>query len=157
MDPKLVYWTAAQLNMGAVVLCALLGVRRARERAFEAHKRLMLVSAGLVLLFLVSYVFKVSFLGREQLERWEPLYRNVLHFHETCVLAMVVCGALALVQARRLGLPRGPESPEIGWEELVRGLRWHRGLGRAGVLASLLGFASAAIVLWGMYARAGLP
>ncbi len=154
MDAKLVYWSAALANMALIVVIALVGVRRARARAFDAHRRSMLTVAWLVLAFLVSYVFKVAVLGREQLELWAPSYRNTLHFHETCVLIMVLGGFGAIVLARRLGLPRGPTSPQVEPERLARGLRWHRWLGRGAVIASVLGLLSATYVLQGMYARA---
>ena len=103
----------------------------------------------------VDNVMRAHSLRPHTLEGHLVLYRSVLHFHETCVLVMLVCATAALLQARRLGLPRGPDSPEIEITKLVSGLRWHRVLGRTGVIASLLGFASATVVLWGMFARAG--
>jgi uncharacterized membrane protein YozB (DUF420 family) len=155
MDPKLVYWSAALLNLAAVVAFALVGWRRARGRELEAHRRSMLTASWLVAAFLVSYGLKVAFLGREQLELWDPAYLRALHVHEICVLLMLLCGGGALVQARRLGLPRGPASPPIEPRRLARGLRLHRALGRSGIAASALGLLTAAYVLWGMYERAG--
>jgi uncharacterized membrane protein YozB (DUF420 family) len=155
MDAKLVYWSAALANMIAVVICALVGVRRARAGAYAAHRRSMLTAAWLVLAFVGSYVLKLVFLGREQLELWEASYRTVLQVHETCVLVMVAGGIGAIVQARRLGLPRTPESVELEPGRLQRGLRWHRGMGRSAVIASVLGLLTASYVLWGMYERAG--
>jgi uncharacterized membrane protein YozB (DUF420 family) len=155
MDPKLLYWTAALVNLGAVVACALVGWRRARRRELQAHRRSMLAGAWLVLGFLVSYVLKVLWLGREQLELWDPAYVRVLHVHELFVLLLLLCGSGALVQARRLGLPRGPDSRPIGARELARGLRAHRWLGRIGIASSIFGLLTAAYVLWGMYERAG--
>ena len=52
MDPKVIYWTAALANLTAVVACAGLGWRRARQRDFRAHRRLMLTASWLVLAFL---------------------------------------------------------------------------------------------------------
>jgi uncharacterized membrane protein YozB (DUF420 family) len=157
MDPKLVYWSAALVDLGAVVTCALVGWRRARRRDFQAHRRAMLSACWLVVAFLVSYVAKVALLGREQLELWEARYVRALHVHESFVLLMLLCGIGALVQARRLGLPRAPGSAPIEPARLARGVRLHRGLGRVGVVASALAFATAAYVLSGMYGRAGSP
>src|SRR5262245_54268074 len=79
MDPKLLYWSAALIDLAAVVAFALVGWRRARRREFHAHRRSMLAASGLVAAFLVSYLAKVALLGREQLELWAPVYVRVLH------------------------------------------------------------------------------
>ena len=155
MDAKLVYWTAALVNLAAVVALALLGWRRARRGEFQAHRRAMLGACWLVVAFLVSYLLKVGVLGREVLGIWAPRYVNSLHVHESFVLLMLLCGLGALLQARRLGLPRGPDSPPIEAGRLSRGVRIHRWLGRIGVVASACAFGTAAYVLWGMYERAG--
>jgi uncharacterized protein DUF420 len=155
MDPKLLYWTAALVNLGAVVVCAGVGLRRVRRRELEAHRRSMLAAAWLVAAFLVSYGLKVALLGHEQLELWDARYVRGLHVHESFVLGMLACGGAALFQARRLGLPRGPSSPPFEARRLARELRLHRWLGRIGIASSACGFATAAYVLWGMYERAG--
>ena len=154
MDPKVIYWSAALANLAAVVVCAALGWRRARQREFAAHRRLMLTASWLVLAFLGSYVIKVIALGREQLELWGERYVRTLYVHEVLVTLMLICGIMALVMARRLGLPRGPASPPIEASRLARGVRRHRGAGRIAIVASAAGLATAAYVLWGMYARA---
>jgi uncharacterized membrane protein YozB (DUF420 family) len=155
MDPKLVYWTAALVDLGAVVGFALRGWRLARRRDFQAHRRSMLIACGLVAAFLVSYLLKVALLGREQLALWDARHVRALHVHESFVMLMLVCGVGALIQARRLGLPRGPGSPALEPARLARGLRLHRGLGRAGIAAAAGAFLTASYVLWGMYERAG--
>ena len=155
MDPKLAYWTAALLNMFVVVASAFAGVRLARRGEYAAHRRRMLLSAWLVAAFLASYLVKIATLGPEPLDAWEPLYRGVLWTHEACVAAMVLAGATALVQARRLDLPRGPDSRPLAPERLARGTRIHRAAGRTAVAASLAGLLTAAWVLLGMYRRAG--
>jgi uncharacterized membrane protein YozB (DUF420 family) len=154
VDARLLYWTAALLNMAVVVACALSGLRRVRRGDYLGHRRRMQLGAWLVAAFLGSYALKVALLGREPLELWEPFYVQVLRFHELCVAAMVAGGATALAQARRLGLPRGAGSPALEPRRLERGLRLHRGAGWTAVVASALGLASAVVVLWGMYARA---
>lgn len=155
MDPKVAYWTAALVNLGAVVVCAALGWRRARRREFAAHRRAMLLACGLVVAFLVSYVLKVALLGREQLGTWDPRYVRMLHVHESFVMLMLIGGAAALVQARRLDLPRGPHSRPLEPRRLARGLGVHRWSGRVAIVSSLFGLLTAAYVLWGMYERAG--
>ena len=39
MDPKLVYWTLALVDLGAVAACLLAGVRRIRRRDVPGHRQ----------------------------------------------------------------------------------------------------------------------
>jgi uncharacterized membrane protein YozB (DUF420 family) len=145
--PKLAYWTWAFANMLLLVGLAALGVRRVRVRQVAAHRRFMLSAAALVLLFVTSYVAKVLVLGRELLHAWEPFYVMVLRVHEACIAVMLTAGALALVQARVRGLARGV--PPRGRTRL------HRAAGWTALAAGVLGIATAAVVLAGMYQRLG--
>jgi len=141
LDPKLIYWTAALANMVAILCLAVVGVRRVRRREIAGHRRLMLTAAALVGLFLVSYLAKVGWLGREQLELWDARYVWTLRFHETCVLVMVLAGLRAIW----LGAKTGFSDP-------LRA-RSHRRAGRTALVAAGLGVTSAAYVLFGMYER----
>ncbi len=140
-DPKLVYWTAALVNMGIALGLAVAGVRRVRRRDVAGHRRFMLGATALVGLFLVSYVAKVAWLGRERLELWDPRYVWTLRFHETCVLTMVIAGGRALW----LGAREGFRDSERAWV--------HRRAGRIALISAGLGVLSATYVLYGMYER----
>jgi len=155
LDPKLAYWTWALANFAGVVACAGLGVRGIRRRDVRTHRRCMLAAAGLVGLFLASYVLKVIFLGREDLGLWSAPAVAVLRAHETCILLMLVAGATAGTRAWRFrrSLPAGPLLPPS--EVTRRGRLAHRRAGWTAVVASGLALATAAVVLAGMYARAG--
>lgn len=146
-DPKVAYWTLALANMLAIVVLAAVAVRRVRRREVAGHRRLMLVAASLVGLFLASYVVKLFLLGREQLELWDPRYVNTLRFHETCVAVMVLAGARALWLGARRGAKQGFTDPARA--------RSHRIAGRTALVSALLGLASASYVLFGMYERLG--
>jgi uncharacterized membrane protein YozB (DUF420 family) len=156
MDPKLVFWTGALVNMSAIVCLAALGVRERRRGAIAAHRRRMLAAGSLVALFLAAYAVKLALLGREDRSAWDATSVWVLRIHELCVLTMVVAGGLAAARGRRLartrhatGNPVDPVAPPA----LGRG---HRRAGWVAVVAAALGFATAAVVLAGMYRRAGL-
>ena len=82
MDPKLAFWTFAWLDLGVVLACAALGVRAIRRRQVRTHRRYLVAAASLVVAFLVAYVFKVAFLGRESLAAWSALDRGVLYSHK---------------------------------------------------------------------------
>lgn len=154
MDSKLIYWTAAFANMLAILALAFVGVRAVRRGEVLLHRRCMLLASGLVLGFIVSYLFKVALLGREELERWGVVSVIVLRVHELCVFTMLLAGAAAGSRAfamRRDPIVRGTPTT------LPRnsGLRmWHRRAGWTAVTAALLGVVTAALVLAGMYRRA---
>lgn len=153
MDGKLIYWTAAFANMLLILGLAFVGVRGVRRGQVLLHRRCMLLASGLVVGFLVSYLLKVAFLGREELERWGTASVVVLRVHELCVFSMLLGGAIAgsrafamrrdpIVRGTRTTLPRNS------------GLRmWHRRAGWTAVTSALLGVLTAALVLAGMYGR----
>jgi uncharacterized membrane protein YozB (DUF420 family) len=141
LDPKLIFWTAAFANMLAIVSVATVGVRRAQRREIAGHRRLMLIAAALVALFLLAYVAKVGMLGREQLEVWERRYVWTLRFHETCVAVMVLAGSRAVWLGAR-----------EGFRDAARA-RSHRRAGWTAVVSALLGVMSAGYVLIGMFER----
>ncbi len=153
MDPKVLYWTFAFINMGFVVGLGVYGVNRLKAGHPSRHRRLMITASCLVLGFLVSYVLKLQFLGREDLSVWSRLAVFVLRFHETCVLVMVVGGGLALYWGKQLRVTRSfslnPEDP-LAESSLARR---HRRAGQVVLAGASLGFLSAGFVLAGMYAR----
>ncbi|MCP5042874.1 MAG: hypothetical protein GY944_17760 [bacterium] len=155
MDPRVLYWTFAFINMGFVIGLAVFGTREILHGHPTRHRVMMIASAGLVVAFIVSYAFKLQFLGREDLSAWSARDINVLRFHETCVLAMVVGGGLALLLGHRLRATRrftlDVEDPRPD-PVLVRR---HRLAGRVAIVGAALGFVSAGFVLAGMYARLG--
>ena len=155
MDAKVIYWTAAWLNMAGVLALALLGIRQVRARHVAQHRRRMLGAAFLVVAFLLSYLAKLATLGREALDTWAPFYVHTLRFHETCVAFMVIGGSLALFLATRLRLARAADGSAGRYppEQVAARLRLHRRAGKTAVWASALGLASAGVVLFGMYQR----
>ena len=148
LDPKVLYWTWAWANMALVIGCALSGVRRIRRGAIAAHKRRMLTAGALVILFLVSYVFKLLLLGPEALEVWASSFVHVLRLHEACVFVMVVAGTRAVYLAYKLRLA---DSDGASDDPLRR--RSHRRAGRTALIAGTLGLLTSAYVLFGMYQR----
>ena len=152
MDPKATYWTAAWINMLAVAALGAAGLGRARRGRYGEHRRLMRAGVSLVLLFVASYAIKLWMLGRETLESWDPSFVAVLRLHEASIACMLAGGAIALVQAHRLGLPEAVGKVRAD-PELSRALRLHRRAGALAVAAALFGVASAAYVLYGMYRR----
>ena len=151
VDPKVLYWTGALVNFFAVVVLASFGVRRIRARAVRSHRRLMLTAAGLIGLFLVSYVLKVSFLGGEDLDLWSTGRVTLLYVHETCILVMLLAGITAGYRAYRFrrSLPAAPLLPPEDSASEER--RWHRRAGWTAVVASVLAFVTSIFVLVGMY------
>ncbi len=155
IDPKALFWTGALINMLVILGCAGFGIRNVRAGRVHVHKRLMLTGVWLVVLFLVSYVAKSFVLGKEDLHTWGEFHVSVLRFHETCVTIMLIAGGLALFTGLRTHLDAEdrPEGEDPLW--FAGRVRLHRRAGRTAVVASALGVASAAIVLYGMYTRLG--
>jgi putative membrane protein len=77
----------------AAVVTILLGVRHARRGEYEQHRRLMLVSLGLFVVFLLLYLFRVAvrgptaFAGPAVVERF--VYYPVLGVHVTLAVVCV--------------------------------------------------------------------
>ena len=154
MAANILYWSAALANLGVVVALALRGVRARRRGDVPSHRRHMLAACALVGLFLLSYPFKLLWLGPEDLSTWSRADVVVLRIHETCVLTMLVAGGLAGARARRLARTRnasGDPAQPVAPPALARG---HRRAGWTAVAASLLGLLTALLVLAGMVGRA---
>jgi len=155
MDPRLVYWTFALLDLCVVVGFAAAGVVALRRGDVTRHRRRMLTAAALVGIFLLSYLAKVALLGREHLASWEAESVWVLRIHELWVFTMLVAGAVAGSRALRLrhtrNATRDPKDPPAP-ASLVR---WHRRAGWTAVCAAALALGFALLVLAGMYRRAG--
>jgi uncharacterized membrane protein YozB (DUF420 family) len=153
LDAKVLYWTGALVNMGAVVVCTIIGARQIRMGNPRLHRRLMLVAAVLVCGFVLSYVLKLQFLGREDLSTWSFTAINILRFHETCVLTMLVGGGLSLLWGARLRATRS-FSLDAADPSAAPGLvKRHHWAGRVAIAGAVLGFFSAMLVLAGMYSR----
>ena len=102
MDPKLLFWIAALINLAVLCVVAILGVRHARRGEIARHLRAMKIATTLVFAFLGSYVLKVVFLGREDQSVWTLFDVWVLRIHEMFVLVMLVAGAIAWFQGGKL-------------------------------------------------------
>jgi arylsulfatase A-like enzyme/uncharacterized membrane protein YozB (DUF420 family) len=153
MDPKLLFWTGALVNLGVILVCVGRGVAAIRRRDVRRHRRRMLTAASLVGLFLVAYVVKVVVLGKEDRSLWTRLDYAVLYVHELCIAAMLVGGAVAGFRAWRF-LPRLGPALELPAEPLP-GRVWHRRAGWTALVGSVFAFLTAAGVLAGMFAREG--
>ncbi len=151
MDPKLLFWTAALANLGAIAALGASGIRAIRRGDVRAHRARMAACAALVALFLLSYAGKVAWLGREDRSAWTPLDHAVLYVHELCVAAMLVAGAAALWRAWRFRRALGP-GPSLPSEPLPGGAS-HRRAGRVAAWSGLLAFVTAIGVWAGMLLR----
>jgi uncharacterized membrane protein YozB (DUF420 family) len=153
MDAKVVYWTGAWLNFSLLFAYAVLAVRCVKMGDAAMHRRYMITASTLVVLFLLSYVVKLMVLGREDMSVWSARDVNVLRFHETCVLAMVVAGGLTLWLGRRIRRTRSFTKQREDELASAGVLRTHRIAGRVAVIGAALGWLSAGFVLLGMYER----
>ena len=153
MTASLVYWTVALANLGVIVACGARGVRAIRRGEVRSHRRLMLVSCALVALFLVSYLAKVAWLGKEDRSAWTALDHAFLYTHETCIAAMLIAGGYALYRGWRFqpllrpgwAIPPGVDS--------LPGRERHRRAGSVAKWSGALAFVTAIGVWAGMLLR----
>jgi uncharacterized membrane protein YozB (DUF420 family) len=154
MDAKLLFWTAALVNLGVLCGFAALGVRHARRGEIARHRRAMKIASWMIVAFVGAYVLKVIFLGREDQSVWTLLDVWVLRVHELFVVLMLGGGSVAWIQGAKLAQTRlvthdpGDPAPDPAVARL------HRIAGRVGVIGALLAFVMAIGVLAGMIARA---
>jgi uncharacterized membrane protein YozB (DUF420 family) len=154
MNPSLAFWSAALVNLLAIVILVSIGIRNIRRGNLSRHRRCMKGAATLVACFLGIYPLKVLFFGRERLSEWSEQAVTILRIHELCVLAMIVGGLAALLLARKMNRNRNQltELPDIPLASSPT-LRKHRIAGRTAAIGAGLAFLTAAIVLAGMYER----
>ena len=154
IDPKLIFWTGALVDLGFVCGVAVFGVRHARRGEIARHIRAMKIATLLVATFLASYVLKVQFLGREDMSVWSTFDVWVLRIHELFVLQMILGGSVAWFQSRKLRMTQlvthDPNDPMPDPQTI----RIHRIGGRIAVLGSVFAFLFAIGVLAGMFGRA---
>jgi len=155
MDPKLLYWTGALANLGIIAVCGARGVRAIRRGEVRTHRRMMLVATALVAVFLVSYLVKVAFLGREERGAWTALDHAILYTHELCIAAMLLAGGYALFRALRFQRRLGPDLAVPPGADSLPGRAHHRRAGKIAVRSGLLAFLTAIGVWAGMLLRAG--
>ena len=153
MAENFIFWCFALLNMGVLFAFVVAGVRQIRRGEAAAHKRSMMTAASLVGLFLVSYVAKAMFLGKEDVSVWSSFHETNLYVHEFFVMSMLLAGGFAIWRASKMAgmrnVTRNRADP-IAPEALVR---LHTRAGWTVVVSAALGLATAAIILAGMVAR----
>ena len=155
MDPKLLFWAAALINLGVLCGYAIYGVRYARRGEIARHRRAMKIASLLIGAFLGAYILKVIFLGKEDQSVWSQLDVWVLRIHELFVVFMLVGGSVAWVQARKLIPTRLVTHDANDPQPDPRVLRIHRLAGRTAVISSVLAFILAIGVMAGMVLRQG--
>jgi len=154
MDPKLIFWTCALVNLGVLCGFALFGVRYARRGEIARHRRAMKIASLLIAAFIGSYVLKVVFLGREDMSVWIPLDVWVLRIHELFVLQMLIGGSIAWMQGRKLAGTRLVTHDSTDPTPDAQTVRIHRLAGRTAVVGSVFAFLLAISILAGMFGRA---
>ena len=156
MNPSLAFWTAALINLLAIVALVAIGIRNIRRGNLSQHRRCMKSAAALVVCFFGIYPIKVLWFGRERLPEWSGQAVAVLRIHELCVFAMLVGGVVALILSRKMHSNRSqptrlPDAPLAS----SRTLQSHRKAGWTAAIGAGLALLTAAIVIAGMYERVG--
>ncbi len=152
MDPKLLFWTGALVNMWLIVAIACSGIAKVRAGDEGSHQRRMILAGSLVALFVLAYGLKLFFLGREDLDQWQNWSVILLRIHEAFVLAMILGGARAATLAFKVRKIEA-QSPEDASIQVLRAT--HGKTGKFTFVSSLGGAITATGVLLGMYLRVG--
>ena len=116
-----------------------------------AHRRWMNASCWLVVLFVVSYVFKVVFLGKEDLSTWKASYVVVLRIHELFIGVMLLAGGLGRWLAHRFRDSLTATQVNAAMAILRRR---HTILGKVTLVAASAALITASILIFGMLERA---
>ena len=153
IDPKLLYWTGALVNLAIIVACGARGVRAIRRGEVRSHRRMMLTATALVAVFLASYLLKVAWLGKEDRSAWTALDSAVLYTHESCIAAMLLAGSYALFKAWRFQGKLGPGLAIPTGAGALPGREQHRRAGRIAAWSGLFAFLTAVGVWAGMLLR----
>jgi uncharacterized membrane protein YozB (DUF420 family) len=153
MNPKLLFWCWALVNMALVLGLGVRGWLAIRANRVEDHRRAMTWASFWIVAFLVAYLAKVAWLGGEGVGTWPLGARANLYIHETFVASMLISGGVALVLGRRLAKTRrvtqNANDPVAPREALAR----HRLAGRIALACAVFGFVTACGILGGMVAR----
>lgn len=148
MDARLAFWTFALGLMLVMMLSGLNGWRQIRRGDVASHRRSMHVAITLFFTFILSYLLKLRFIGREDFSQWSDMDINILRIHETFVLILFLAGLVARWLARRLDGPTKATS-ESRREVAPR----HRWAGRIALVSGIMALLTAGLVLAGMYRR----
>lgn len=153
MNPKLLFWCWALVNMALVLGLGVRGWRAIRANRVEDHRRAMTWAGVWIAAFLVAYLVKVALLGGEAVDMWPGGARANLYVHEAFVASMLVTGGFALVLGRRIARTRRVthEANDAAAEPEL--LSRHRLAGRVALVCAAFGFATACGILGGMLAR----
>ena len=154
MTANLWFWTIALANLGVIVACGAVGVRAIRRGDARAHRRMMIAATALVGLFLLSYLLKVAWLGREDRSAWTAVDYAILYIHELCIAGMLVAGGTALFRGLRFQRLLLPSWTIPDRADALPGRDTHRRAGRIAAWAGVLAFLTAIGVWTGMLLRA---
>jgi uncharacterized membrane protein YozB (DUF420 family) len=152
MDPKLLFWTGALVNMWLIVAIACSGIAKVRSGDEGCHQRRMLSAGSLVVLFVLAYGLKLLFLGREDLDQWQEWAVILLRIHEVFVFGMIVGGTRAaslMCKVRKLEA----QTPEDGAIQVLRVT--HGKTGKFTFVSCLGAAITASGVLLSMFLRMG--
>jgi len=153
MNANLAFWVYAYALTTAAIVIGLRGAWLARKKELVRHRKHMNLACNLILFFVVSYLFKVLFLGREDKSDWSAFHFTVLIIHEGFIFLMLIAGGSARWLAFKFRDTVPQPTAELP-EPLQRMRRRHAWLGKATLALALLAVITASVVLQGMFARA---
>jgi len=120
-------WGVVLVGMTMACGLSIFGVRAAKRHDVAAHRKWMMVSCGLVGLWLVAYVTKQWLVGRDRfggtVEQYWFMYFPILILHTSLAMATIGLGATNMY----IGLRQLRNGTGVG--AMVGGVSRHRRLG----------------------------
>lgn len=152
MTWNLIFWFYAYGLTFVALFLAYTGVAAVRKGDLARHRALLNMACSLIIFFVISYVFKMVFLGREDKSEWDVIYKIVLYIHEALIATMLVTGAwarwLAFKFRDSLFAQQLPTEHEAMRQK-------HRTLGLWCIYSATLALLTASVILYGMVQRGG--
>ena len=148
MTYNLAFWVYAYGLMTVAMILAFRAVTKIRKGDMRGHMRLMILANRLILFFVLSYLFKMIFLGREQKSDWSQFRLIVLYIHESLIGLMLISACYTRFLAHRFR-ERMFETPVSEADSALR--RRHKRAGKWTLLFAVCALFTASMVLYGMF------
>jgi uncharacterized membrane protein YozB (DUF420 family) len=151
MSWNLIFWFYAYGLTMLALLLAFLGISAVRKGNIKRHHQFLNFACNLIVFFVISYVFKMIFLGREDKSDWGMYYKTVLYIHEALIATMLITGIRGrwLAFKFRDTLYQGEVT-----EAQAKMRRQHRLMGKWCVYSATFALITASVILYGMVQRA---
>ncbi len=153
MTPRLIFWLYAMVLTCGIIGCAFVGISHARNGRYQLHRLWMNASSWIIVGFVGSYILKVIFLGKEDLQTWDSFYVVTLRIHEFFIAVMLGCGGFARYLAHQFRHTLDETQLSTHWRKKRD---THKKLGKLSIYGACAALITACALIVGMLQRAAL-